>query len=56
MSVRPVSGVDLWLAFSVYLLGTDGDVFLMSCSTDDVRPDDDWLSIANTLEFLPAEK
>ena len=40
---------------SVYLLGTDESHAMLIC-TSDLRPDDDWLSIAETFEFLPAEE
>jgi hypothetical protein len=38
-------------------LYTDGEVwFQLQCSTEDTAPDDRWLSIAETIEFLPAEE
>ena len=30
-------------------------IFFAVCNTYDVRPDDDWLSSVETIEFLPAE-
>ena len=37
------------------MLGADGVLLAVYCTTDGVRPDDDWLSIVSTIEFLPLE-
>jgi hypothetical protein len=42
-----------WLA--MYRLTTDGGGLAVTCSGDE-RPTDDWLSMVETLEFLPAEE
>jgi hypothetical protein len=40
-----------------YLRGADGDVLAVVCSTDAAAGlEDDWLSIAESIEFLPAEE
>ena len=36
---------------TVYLLGNDGSRYLLQC-VGDVRPDDDWLAVASSLELL----
>jgi hypothetical protein len=57
MSVRERPGVDVWASSSAwYLQGTDEVVLSMVCFTYEEPPDDDWLSIAETIEFLPAEE
>jgi len=48
------SGV--WGPSSMYLLDADPGVLMTYCSTKDARPEDDWLSIVETIEFLPAEE
>jgi hypothetical protein len=45
-----------WWPTSTYLLGTDEFLVMMLCTTGDLRPEDDWLSIAETIEFLPVEE
>jgi len=47
--------IDEGLFGSSYLL-TDGKVFDSLLCSGSERPDDDWLSIAETFEFLPAEE
>lgn len=47
---------ELRLPSSMYLRVMDGLAFAMWCGTEDARPDDDWLSIAETFEFLPVEE
>ena len=41
------------LAHTEYVLQHDGVVYRLACSIFDPR-DDDWLSIAEGIEFLPA--
>jgi hypothetical protein len=38
---------------SSYLLAADDALLLMACTTREARPEDDWLSIAETIGFLP---
>ena len=45
-----------WWPMSTYLLDADGVVFDVSCWSHEARPDDDWLSIAETFEVLPVEE
>jgi hypothetical protein len=44
-----------YLPSTVYVMLADDRYLLASCSAYQ-RPDDDWLSIAETFEFLPAEE
>ena len=46
---------DLW-STSEYLLSIDEGTLLAQCSTHDVRPEDDWLSIIETTELLSVEE
>ena len=40
-----------------YVLTNDGDFYIIGCSIEGwAQPDDDWLSIAETFEFMPAEE
>ncbi len=41
---------------SAYVLAMGDGVFMAVCNTYAARPDDDWLSIVETIEFLPAEE
>ena len=50
-SRQPDPGVDEWGSMSGYLLATDEVVLVLGCTTDDASPDDDWLSIAESIEL-----
>ncbi len=43
---------DVWGPVTMYLIDVGGDILTMTCSAFQ-RPDDDWLSIAETVETLP---
>jgi hypothetical protein len=47
---------DFWNA--IYVIPAEEDLYTVQCTTDDPdgRPADDWLSIAETFEFLPDEE
>ena len=45
-----------WWPSAEYWLSADDVVLLVFCTTDAVRPDDDWLSMVESIEFLPAEE
>ena len=51
-----VEPVGMWSRLTSYVLDMGDGVFFAVCTTYDTRPDDDWLSIAETIEFLPAEE
>ena len=46
----------VWAQATSYVLDMGEGVFFAVCTTHDTRPDDDWLAIAETIEFLPAEE
>lgn len=56
MTYRDGPDSDEWWPMSTYLLDGDGVVFDVSCWSYDARPDDDWLGIVETFEFLPVEE
>ena len=49
-------GVESWTPTSLYMLEADGRGLLVDCMRFVARPDDDWLSIVETIEFLPVEE
>ncbi len=55
MSERDDPDVDWWWPSSIWTLGTDESLLMAFCTKNGARPDDDWLSIVETIEFLPAE-
>ena len=56
MSRRSGSESDEWWPATYYLLGTEGPLMHVDCVTYDTRPDDDWLSIVETFEFVTGEE
>jgi hypothetical protein len=56
MARRNPPGWGEWRPTSHYVLVADGVILRAHCFTDGVRPEDDWLSIVETIEFLPAEE
>ena len=56
MSRRSGSESDEWWPATHYLLGTEGPLMDVYCRTYHTRPDDDWLSIVETFEFVTAEE
>ena len=55
MSGRADSDAE-WMSSSMYVLDQNEGVLVAVCGTYDDHPEDDWLSIAETIEFLPAEE
>lgn len=55
MSEQFYPDVDVWEPSSAYLLGKDETLLAAYCTTEGARPEDDWLSIVETIEFLPAD-
>ena len=56
MSQQVEPDSDEWWSVSHYFVGLDGFMLQAYCLTDDIRPADDWLSIVETIELLPAEE
>ena len=48
--------LDRWSPMSAYHLSMSEGVLLVVCTAGDARPDDDWLSIVEPVEFLPAKE
>ena len=51
----PEQNTDPWTPSSWYLIGSADRSIFLDCAGAYGRPDDDWLSIIETIEFLPAE-
>jgi hypothetical protein len=54
MSVRAEPDM-VWSSASTYVLAMNEGTLVAICGTYDERPEDDWLSVVETVEFLPAE-
>jgi len=53
----PEQSADPWTPSSWYLIGSADDRYIfLDCNGGYGRPDDDWLPIVETIEFLPAEE
>lgn len=53
LSRRAESDPDEWRPASYYLIDLEGVIVEAYCDTRDARPEDDWLSIVETIEHLP---